>query len=603
MTKKGKIVAAVVVGVVIVLLLVGPLSIWRWVPMLRRPPVIPVIEIKNPDTLIVADYGTVDSLDPAYAYDTASGARIINIYESLIFWDRGKTDEFIPMLATKVPSVENDLISSDGLTYTFPIRKEVRFHNGEVLTPEGVEYSIERAMVQDRPGGPVWMLLEPLLGVGGTRKKGEIVVDFEDIDKAVEVKGDSVVFHLKQAYPPFLAVLANSWGGIVSKKFVVENGGWPGTAETWKNFNGPEPGKETLHKIACGTGPFKLESWDPAVETVLVRNDDYWREPAKLKRVVTKYIEEWTTRKLMFLAGDVDVVMVDRQYMMEMEGVEGIRIYKDLATLQNGSAFYNFKINPEGNPDIGSGKLDGEGIPSDFFSDKDVRLAFSYSFNWDTYLEDAWFNEAWQPASPIVRGLPYLNPDQAVYKYDRAKAEEHFKKALGGELWEKGFKMTVLYNTGNAQRRTAAHIFEDNIEVMNPKFSIEVRPVEWATYLDDLIAGKLTLFIIGWLADYPDPHNFVYPYMHSLGTFAEWQSYSNSRVDALIELGIATVVPEERKDAYYEIQAIYYEDVPSVGLYQPLGRRYERDWVQGWYFNPCISDWDSTGYAYPIWKG
>ena len=91
--------------------------------------------------------------------------------------------------------------------------------------------------------------------------------------------------------------------------------------------------------------------------------------------------------------------------------------------------------------------------------------------------------------------------------------------------------------------------------------------------------------------------------MHSHGTFAEWQSYSNSRVDALIELGIATVVPEERKDAYYEVQAIYYEDVPSVGLYQPLGRRYERDWVQGWYFNPCIPNWQATSYAYPIWKG
>ena len=79
-------------------------------------------EIKNPDTLIVADYGTVDSLDPAYAYDTASGSRIINIYETLIFWDRQKTDQFVPVLATKVPTVENGLISADGLTYTFPIR-------------------------------------------------------------------------------------------------------------------------------------------------------------------------------------------------------------------------------------------------------------------------------------------------------------------------------------------------------------------------------------------------------------------------------------------------------------------------------------------------
>jgi len=559
-------------------------------------------EIKNPDTLVVADYGTVDSLDPAYAYDTASGSRIIDMYEFLIWWDREKTDQFIPMLSTKVPSLENGLISADLLTYTFPIRKGVRFHNGETLTPQDVEYSIERAMVQDRAGGPVWMLLEPLLGVGGTRKGGEIVVDFADIDKAVEVEGNNVVFHLKQPYPPFLSILANQWGGVVNKKFVVENGGWPGTTETWKDFNGPEPGKEILHNIACGTGPFKLERWDPGVETVLVRNDDYWREPAKLKRVVGKIIEEWTTRKLMFLAGDVDVVLVDRQYMKEMEGIEGIRIHKGLPTLQVTSAFYNFQINPEGNVDIGSGKLDGEGIPPDFFSDRDVRLGFSYAFNPDVYLQDAWFNEAYQPVSPIPKGLPYHNPDQTVYKYDRAKAEEHLKRAWGGELWEKGFKMTILYNTGNAQRRTAAHIFEDDLEQMNPKFNIDVRPVEWATYLDDLIAGKLTLFIIGWLPDYPDPYNFIYPFMHSNGTFAAWQSYGDPRVDVLIEESIATVVPEERKDIYYELQAIYYDDVPSIGLYQPLGRRYERDWVQGWYFNPVIVQWDTNSYSYPLSK-
>ncbi len=560
-------------------------------------------EIKNPDTLITACYGTVDSLDPAYAYDTTSGSRIMNIYETLVFWDGEKTDEFIPMLATKVPSVENGLLSADGLTYTFPIRGGVKSHNGEVMTPEDVEYSFERSMVLDPSGGPIWMLLEPLLGVGSTRKGDEIVVSFENIDAAVEIEGNNIVFHLKQPYPPFLSVLSNQWGAVVNKKFVVENGGWPGTAETWKDYNNPESGEETLHAIACGTGPFELERWDPGVETVLVRNDNYWREPAKLKRVVGKFVEEWTTRKLMFLAGDVDVVMVDTQYIGEMEGIEGIRVHKDLPELGNTSAFFNFKINPEGNADIGSGKLDGEGIPPDFFADKDVRLGFAHSFDWDSYLRDVWFGEAYQPASPIVVGLPYRNPDQPTYSRDKAEAEEHFKKAWGGQVWEKGFKMTVLYNIGNAQRRTAAHMFEDNLEVLNPKFSIDVRPVDWATYVRELRQNKLTLFIIGWLADYPDPHNFIHPFMHTYGAFSDFQSYSDPRVDALIEQGVATVDPEERKDIYYELQAIYYEDVPSVGIYQQLRRRYERDWVKGWYFNTCIPNYEVFGYLYPISKG
>jgi len=562
-----------------------------------------IAQVKNPDTLIIADIGTVDSLDPAWAYDTASGARIFNIYETLITFKNGKTDEFVPLLATKVPSVENGLISPDGLTYRFPIRKGVKFHNGEPLTPEDVEYSFERAMVQDRDGGPVWMLYEPLLGIHGSRDKdGNIIIDFEDIDKAVEVEGDSVVFHLKKPYPPFLVILANSWGSIVNKKFCVEHGDWPGTADTWKKYNNPEPGKEPLHGIACGTGPFKLEWWEPGVETVLSRFDDYWREPAKLKRVIWKVVDEWTTGKLMFLAGDADIVYVPHAYIKELEGVEGIRVTKNLPTLSLSAAFFNFDINPEGNTDIGSGKLDGQGIPPDFFADKDVRLGFAYSFDWKTYLKDVFHGEALKPVGPIPEGIAFRNPEQETYYFDPEKAKEHFKKAWGGKVWEKGFKFTILYNSGNTQREIAARIFEENVEALNPKFQIEVRPVEWATYLKELVNRRLTLFIIGWLADYADPHNFVHPFMHSQGDLSGFQSYSNPIVDKLIEKGISTQDPEERRSIYYQLQWIYHEDVPSIPLYQELLRHYERDWVHGWYYNPIYPGGEIQGYLYPIYK-
>ena len=565
--------------------------------------VVSTAEVKNPDTLIVADIGTVDSLDPAWAYDTASGARIFNIYETLITFKGGSTDEFVPLLATKVPTVENGLISPDGLTYTFPIRKGVKFHNGEPLTPEDVEYSFERAMVQDRDGGPVWMLYEPLLGIHGSRDgNGNIIIDFEDIDRAVEVEGGSVVFHLKQPYPPFLAILANTWGSIVNKKFCVENGDWPGTADTWKEYNNPEPGKETLHGIACGTGPFKLERWEPGVETVIVRFDDYWREPARLKRVMWKVVDEWTTRKLMFLAGDADIIYVPHAYVQELEGVKGINVAKNLPTLALSAAFFNFDINPEGNADIGSGKLDGEGIPPDFFADKDVRLGFAYSFDWETYLRDVFHNEALKPVGPIPEGIAYRNPDQETYYFDPAKAKAHFKKAWDGKVWEKGFKFTLLYNSGNTQREIAARIFEENVEALNPKFQIEVRPVDWSAYLKELVNRRLTLFIIGWLPDYADPHNFVHPFMHSQGDFSSFQSYSNPIVDELINRGIRTVDPEKRRSIYYQLQWIYHEDVPSVPLYQELLRHYERDWVHGWYYNPIYPNGEIQGYLYPIYK-
>jgi len=83
----------------------------------------------------------------------------------------------------------------------------------------------------------------------------------------------------------------------------------------------------------------------------------------------------------------------------------------------------------------------------------------------------------------------------------------------------------VLYNTGNVLRKTAAEMLKENIESINPKFKVHVRAVEWPIYLKAMVKKQLPVFIIGWLADYPDPHNFVHPYMHSKGTFAAWQGY------------------------------------------------------------------------------
>jgi len=193
-------------------------------------------EVKNPDTIIYATVGGPESLDPHWAYDVASGEVIYQTYDNLINYKGGSTSEFVPMLSTQVPSVENNLAKDAGLTYIFPIRKDVKFHNGDVLTPEDVVYSIKRAIIFDRSGGPAWMLCEPLLGaysiedvvveVLGVENYSDLFVDgnprgelksehqaamtkvFTDkIDKTVEVDGDNVVFHLAQAYGPFLSIL------------------------------------------------------------------------------------------------------------------------------------------------------------------------------------------------------------------------------------------------------------------------------------------------------------------------------------------------------------------------------------------------------------
>jgi len=558
----------------------------------------PSLTVKTPDTLVNESIGGPYSLDPAWGYDSASMEVIQNVYETLIFFKDGSTDQFDPRLA------ENWTISADGLTYTFKIRAGVKFQNGDDLTPEDVVYSIKRAMVEDPVGGPVWMFLEPLIGVGtmSTRDENDnIVVPFAQIDNAVKVENGLVVFHLKQPYGPFLAILAQSWSSIVDENWCIAQGDWPGTAETYENFNNPETA--ILQEKMNGTGPFKLDRWEHGVQVVMTRNDNYWRTPAKLKWVYIKQVDEWTARKLDLQAGNADFVYVPRANLPEIENMTDVRVTKNLPELMADAIFFNFNIDPTSEW-IGSGKLDGNGIPTNFFSDKNVRLGFAYSFDWVTFIRDATLNQATQPANPIIDGLPYGDPLAKKYSLNLAKAENYFRQAFDGAVWENGFELTVLYNTGNVPRKIAAEILKQNVESLNPKFSINIVARDWGTtYIPDLYAHKLTLYHLGWQADFPDPHNFVSAFMSSGGGCSAFQDYNNPLVDNLINSGIVETDPAKRQAIYYQLQQIYYDDVPSLMVDQVFGVHVERDWVNGWYYNPIIPGTPWGGDYYPVWKG
>src|SRR6056297_3794959 len=141
-------------------------------------------DVKNPNTYTHVTIGNQSTLDPHYSYDTASSEVIDNVYECLIQYQGESINEFSPLLATKVPSRENGLISEDGTEYTFPIREGVQFSNGDPLTPEDVKYSFMRGMVMDRTAGPMWMIFEPLFGYAASLSDvTEEVVGVEDPTK------------------------------------------------------------------------------------------------------------------------------------------------------------------------------------------------------------------------------------------------------------------------------------------------------------------------------------------------------------------------------------------------------------------------------------
>ncbi|MFO7815387.1 MAG: ABC transporter substrate-binding protein [Halanaerobiales bacterium] len=566
-------------------------------------------EVESPDTYTHVTIGDQSTLDPHYSYDTASSEVIDNVYECLIQYEGESIDEFSPLLATEVPSQDNGLISEDGTEYTFPIREDVQFSNGDTLTPEDVKYSFIRGMIMDRTAGPMWMIFEPLFGYAGSlsdvtaevvdvEEPQELTAEesaevFEVLDEKITIDGNEVTFHLADPYPPFLNIVSQhaAWSSILNKEWSIKQGAWDGDPETIADYHDPSKEDDPLYDTMMGTGPFILTDWVNGDRVVFERNENYWREPANFKTVIIKNIDEPTTRILLLERGDADSIALDYQYFDQIEGRDDVRIEKGLPVLQSLTTLFNWTINTKGNDYIGSGELDGEGIPADFFTDIHVRKGFSYAFNYEAFIEEVRQGQATKLRGAIVQPLMGYDEDSPAYELDLEKAEEHFKQAWDGEVWEKGFEMTILYNSGNMSRKTAADIFETYLEQLNPKFEIDTRAVQWSTFLDESARGTLPVQIGGWLADFPDPHNWAQPFLDSKGYYGNkrgenYIEWAKENVDPLIEDGITELDQEKRAEVYEEIQLISHEEAIDVWIDQPFGARIQRDWVKGWYYNP-----------------
>jgi peptide/nickel transport system substrate-binding protein len=644
-------------------------------------PIIPTHAVQPPlvtDTFYDGTIGQPRVVDPAVAYDTASGELISNVYETLIYFNEESVESFVGKLA------DSWSVSEDRLTWTFHIRgwdsglkrsTIVKWHpwkdrNGVVhdndwLNLSDVEYSFERTMVQDMSGSPAWMIYLPLTGgmsIWSFDADKDKVINateaqtwIDAINNAVTCDYDAgtVTFHLNFPFPTvaFQQIWSQTWASIVHKEFAIEYGCWNGTyvgtqakayrRQPIKNYSPldspqtatlapwltPWPTNMPKPPVMCGTGPYKFRYWDKArLEWAADKFDAYWGgwDGQHVEHIIVRGVPEWSTRKMMFLAGEFDTVAVPRVNMLELltdptnkdsDPLPGITCIKDLKTLIEDNLFFIFNVTEE-SPYIGTGKLPS-GIPTDFFSNLNTRLAFAYALDWDTLITEGWYGEAIQPHSWWVDGLKpdYENttlrdayekePYDYTIKYHKnlTKMEEYLKQAyyvvdsVNKSLWDSGFTLTLTYNLGNDQRKLANDLIIDSFRELNnkrsglPPFTLTNVGLDWPVILDYIMGFEMPFTQIGWLADFADADNWARPYMHSEGDWATFQNlfadphWNSTYVDKLIDDAIKLPEGAERNATYQELQGIYHDLVPSIPVVQALGRRWQRSWVQGWIYN------------------
>ncbi len=513
------------------------------------------IEMKNPDTLVYYTFGDAKTLDPADAYDSASAEAIFSIYEGLITYIGDDLDNFYPSLATSWE------VSEDSKKWTFNLREGVKFSNGNDFTAEDVKYSFDRVLTMNSPeSGVAWILAQSI------DENSTVIID----DYTIEI-------NLIEPYGGFLSTIAYTVGFIVDKDYVEDHGGIVADTEN-----------EYLKLNPMGTGPYMLEHWTRNTEMVLVQNPDYWGgwDGKHVETVVIKYANEAATRILALKNGDADISVIPNENLEDLENDKGIIVipYDSFDVVLG---IFNTKSN------------------NIYLADPEVRKAFSYIFNYQSAIDDAYVGFMSRLAGCIPNGMPYYDTQNGgvpFYNYDLEEAEK-ILDAAGYTLNEdnqrfNGDTFRLFYNAGNTERQKMALSFQQELDKLGIVSSVTAE--NWPQYLHRMFSTNDWDFLfLGWGPDYNDPDDYIAPFVGStdIGQDTYNTGWKNATVDEMILKGKYTTVSSEREDAYKTAFDIYIQDPAFIFIGQRQFIRPKRDWVQEYYYNP-VRDW----YWYDYYK-
>lgn len=517
------------------------------------------------DTLVIQLSTDIPTIDPGTAYDPVAGSIVENLYETLVGYQGANLREVKPVLATKWK------ISADGKKYTFDLRKNVKFHSGHGFRCEDAEYTFKRNLVTNSSESGNWFLSETLLGTS-QNAKDDSSITWKKIDKAVKCnKTGQLVFNLPKIDPAFLVKLAFMGQSIIDQKWAIKLGEWSGTKKDWKTWVGRDLLNSKLNSQPSGTGAYKMVKRN-ASHLLARAFDDYWGKKPAIQKIVIQKVPDASARQIALLKGDADVVSGTERATDEdmFKGKKGIQWLEGLPSMGAPVIFMNQAI--KDSKILGSGKLDGQGIPANLFSDINVRKGFSYAFNDETYIQDIQKGKA--KRRTMLMPETFLGYEEKIptYTYSKKKAIEHLKKAWNGKLWKSGFKIIVHYTADSVISQLIMEMMKKELESLNPKFRVDIVALSWSELLSKNKKGDLAMNYGGWTPDYADPDNYMYTYYNSMGYYFPRSGWKNEKVDQLTEKARKMIDQNKRAKLYAKVGRIAHEEAPYIII--PVGYNY-----------------------------
>lgn len=425
----------------------------------------------------------ITSLFPVSTSDQYSSRVVSQVYESLLGLDP-ETMNVIPAIA------ESFEVSDDEKVYTFHIRKGVKYHADECI-PEGrevnandVKFALELACSGLKQNHVSYLLVNRIKGAADFYKKSEKSLPKSGVS-GIKVKDDHTVeITLTNSFSGFENILTHSSLGIFPK-------------EAWDKYG------EDMSKHSVGSGPFALESFDDA-KIVLKRNPNYWKKDELgnqlpfLSKIIVTYAENKRSELMAFRKSEIDIVLE-----IPVEEIEHI-----LGTLQEAQEGKNVKHKVESCPSMSMNYI-AMANESEEFQDVRVRKAFNIAINRgdiiDTYLE----GEGW-PANngfvPSMKNYPSNEVKGPVYSPE--KAQQLMKEA--GYPNGNGFPALDFYVNaieGSLSHKMCVAIAEQIKKNLNVDLNIKLCTIEEREAA--IASGSAKIWRAGWVADYPDPENFL----------------------------------------------------------------------------------------------
>jgi ABC-type transport system substrate-binding protein len=482
-------------------------------------------------TLMLWEEARVRMLDPHVAFDQISGVVIEMLYDSLYRYDRQL--KLVPAIAAALPT-----ISEDGRTFTIPLRRGVRFHNGRELDAHDVVWSLERMLAPElhSPGAPYYAAIEGL-------------ADYQ-AKKSAHVRGLSapdahtVRITLGQPDQSFVYTLAMRFASPLPREALAKAG-----------FN---PKRE-----ACGTGPFKLSSWDPGVRVVLERHAGYYlpNQPY-LDGVVFEEGVKRDTALMRFRNGEVDIAprMSPADALSMREGN-----WKPYFALSSRADTYGLAMNTELPP----------------FDNVHVRRAVSFAIDRERWARarNGLILPTGQLLPPKIAGHDAALPH--AQRFDLAQARAEMK--LAGYADGLPAPVTMWINDNSAAR---SYFELAQADLLKIGVQLEPKVVSFPIYLEE--TGKprtAQMAAVGWSLDFPDASNIMH--LVSKRSIAERDSmnrafFHDDRVDALLDRAIVERDPAQRGALYRQANDRVAELAPwaffcnttSPQAWQPYVRGY-----------------------------